>query len=119
MLSDPQLITYDAVQRTLARVSAASGKTSYASSDGTYRLDIGHSHQGGQDRTEVKFTRIPPDPTPTNQFDDWRPLPNSFGFVYETNPHGFFSSVDMPLLRSALESHVTAALQLRLLGQEG
>lgn len=119
MLTDPQSVTYNGSAKSLVRKSVANGTSVYGTTDSEFEMSISRSEtEDGLIRIEIKLERVTPDPTPSDVFDDYRRIPNRFGFVYEIDPNGFFSAVDIPLLRAALIAHVDTTLQGRLLGGE-
>jgi hypothetical protein len=59
-----------------------------------------------------------PDPTPGDVFDNLRVVSNAFGLVYRFDPGRYETSVDIPLLRTALLNLVDSSLQTRIIGGE-
>lgn len=118
MLADPMSVTYNSSGKSLARVSNGGSQSVYRTADGEFEVSISYSPtKDGLSRYEVLMTRITPDPSPANVFDNYRKIPNRFGLVYEVDPDGFFSS-DVPLLRTALLALVDTTLQGRILAGE-
>lgn len=66
----------------------------------------------------VTLSRLLPDPTPGNVFDDFRFIRNSFGVFYGFDPTRAETSVDIPLLRTALLNWVDSTLQGRIIAGE-
>jgi hypothetical protein len=64
------------------------------------------------------MTRVLPDPTPADVFNDYRYVHNTFGFVYGFDPIRAETLVDVPRLRAALDAYVTPTLQGRLIAGE-
>jgi len=104
----------------LARLASGQGSV-YRTGDGEFEIKIFDSpyHRDGETRREIIFARRLPDPTPANVFDDYREVRNSFGISYgfDTNSRAE-SSVDIPLLRTALLSFVDSTLQGRIIAGE-
>jgi len=121
LLSDPLSVTYDGDTISLVRINQAAGSSTYIAPDDYLRLDILQSESvvAGMTRCEVKLTKVIPDATPEDPFDEaWRPIPNSVGIVFEVNLNRFATSTDVPLLRTALLALVDSTLQGRLIGGE-
>lgn len=67
----------------------------------------------------IELTRRLPDPTPSNVFDDYREIRNSFGITYRfDSATRAEASVDIPLLRTALLAFVDSTLQSRIIAGE-
>jgi len=119
MLTDPLSVTYDGNAKTLPRVNAARRGTVYKTADGEFTMSIVDlSTRNGAFGTEIKLSRRLPDPTSGNVFDDYRDVTNSFGFVLAFDPTRSEASVDLPKLRTALDSFVNAAMLNRLVAGE-
>lgn len=120
MLNDPLSVTYDSVVESLARQSIGPDDSFYRTSDGEFEVTISDSvTTDGVTRREILLTRVIPDPTPADVFDNYRRLANSFGFVYEFDTlTRAETSVVIPLLRSALIAFVDSTLQGRIISGE-
>jgi hypothetical protein len=121
LLSDPLSVTYDGDSISLVRINQADGASTYIAPDDYLRLDIRQSDSvvAGMTRCEITLTKVIPDSSPEDPFDElWRPIPNSFGIVFEVNSNRFATSTDVPLLRTALLALVDSTLQGRLIGGE-
>lgn len=65
------------------------------------------------------LSRYLPDPTPADVFNDYRSIANRFGYVIGFDPSTRAeSSVDVPRLRTALDSFVSGAVLTRLIAGE-
>lgn len=126
MLSDPLSVTYNSVAKSLPAVGAATPATKkldesrcYRTADGEFEVrTLKYTDSVGMTRFEISLSRATPD-SDTDPFNDsWHYLPNSFGLVYEVNDVRFATSVDIPLLRTALLALVDSTLQSRILGGE-
>lgn len=127
MLSDPISITYNTVAKSLARAAGrkipgtkkALGGSVYTTSDGEFQVNTSSSLLADNSvRVEITLTRTTPDSDSDPFNSNWTALPNSFGFVYVVANNRYFSVVDVPLLRAALSSFVTSAVELRLMQGE-
>jgi len=119
MLSDPLAVTYNSVSKSLPRVSASANGTKYRTADGEFEVSISNSTtQKDGSRVSITLSRRLPDPTPSNVFDDYRDIKNSFTLSYGFDSTRAETSVDIPLLRTALLALVDATLQSRLISGE-
>jgi hypothetical protein len=125
VLSDPAVLTYNSVSKSLARGSGEIPGPSkridssyYATSDGEFSLGITQSAlRGGGLKSEISFGRQDSDAS-SNPYSGFPIAVNRFGLVYEVNPLHENTAVDIPLLRTALLAYVDSTLQGRLLGGE-
>jgi len=122
LLSDPLTVVYNSVSKTLPRVEVGASGTSYQTSDGEFMVSIRtlqHSNAKGtpSNRVSVVLTRWVVDSTDP-AFTKMRDPANSVGLIFETDNLRTESSVDIPLLRTALLSFVDSTLQGRLLAGE-
>jgi hypothetical protein len=120
MLTDPLAVTYNGSAKSLPRISARSDRTVYRTADGEFEVVIlGQPVQrDGSNGCSISLLRRLPDPTPSNVFDDYREIRNGFSLSYTFDPTRAESSVDIPLLRTALLSLVDSTLQGRLISGE-
>jgi hypothetical protein len=68
---------------------------------------------------EISLSRMLPDPTPADVFNDYREIKNSvkLSFSFDSSTRAE-ASVDIPLLRTALLAHVDSTLQGRIIAGE-
>jgi len=121
MLTDPLSVTYNAVAKSLVRITSEPGTTRYRTADGEFEVLIasGISSQGtNAERRTISLSRRIPDPTPSDVFDDFREIRNVFSLSYEFDSTRAESSVDIPLLRTALLAFVDSTMQGRLIAGE-
>lgn len=121
MLTDPLVVTYNSVAKTLPRVSLGKSGASYKTADGEFEIYISKTPPQTatwEDRVYFEMARILPDPTPSDVFDAFRRVRNTFGITYCTDTSRGSTSVDVPLLRSAVLAFVDTTLQGRLIGGE-
>lgn len=119
MLSDPIVVTYDGVSKSMPRVGMSSGRSHYKTADGELQLFISELRRNdGQTMVNVSLARTAPDPTPSNSFDDYREISNQFGLSFVVDPNRSFTSQDIPLLRAALLALVDTTLQNRIINGE-
>lgn len=124
MLSDPLAVTYDGSSKSLPRatsfkpgVAKKLGSSSYASSDGEFSVRTERFLLAdGSYRTEFTLFRTNPDPDPDPMVGVQRT--NGVGLVFITDALGLNTSVDIPLLRTALLAYVDSATQSRLIAGE-
>jgi hypothetical protein len=55
-LSDPTVVTYNAVATNLARTNVAGRASTYTSADGTLTLDVSHTVRSGRESALIKLT---------------------------------------------------------------
>lgn len=114
-------MTYDGSAKSLPRISTARRSAIYRSSDGEFEIGISSSpmQRDGSIERIVSLSRVLPDPTPGNSFDDYRFIRNtfkvSFGFDAKTRAG---ASVDLPLLRTSLLAWLDSGLQSRIISGE-
>jgi hypothetical protein len=73
--------------------------------------------RGGNHGCEIVFTRVVPDPTPTDLESRW--IANRFGYVISFDPIARVEASDnIPKLRTALNSFVDSTLLTRLITGE-
>jgi len=121
MLTDPLSVTYNSVAKSLVRITSEPGTTRYRTADGEFEVLIasGISSQGtNAERRTISLSRRIPDPTPSDVFDDFREIRNVFSLSYEFDSTRAESSVDIPLLRTALLAFVDSTMQGRLIAGE-
>jgi hypothetical protein len=104
----------------MPRVGAGRNGHVYRTSDGEFEIRISDTPKGrdGSLGRLIWLSRVLPDPTPGNSFDDYRFIRNGFGLTYGFDVSRAESSVDIPLLRTALLSFVDSTMQNRIIGGE-
>jgi hypothetical protein len=116
MLSDPITITYNAVNTDLNRLGSDSSTSFYRDDDGEFEMVISNSTTpDGNSVIEIQLYRVLPDPTPSDAFDAYRRVANSFGLRYEYDPTRAELAVDMPRLRTCLLALVDSTFQGKIL----
>jgi len=94
--------------------------TVYRTADGEFEIKISDQpkQRDGSMGRVVSLSRVLPDPTPGNSFDDFRTIRNTFKVSYGFDTSRAGLSVDIPLLRVALLSWLDPTLQGRILSGE-
>jgi hypothetical protein len=119
MFTDPLAFTYDGNAKSLPRVSASANGTIYRTADGEFEVRISSvTTPRNGNKVSVRMTRKLPDPTPSNVFDDYRAIENSYTLSIEFDSSRAESSVDIPRLRTALLALVDSTFQSRLMSGE-
>jgi len=121
MLTDPLAVTYDGSAKSLPRVSARFDRTVYRTADGEFEVTISNpaTTRNGKSGPSISLARRLPDPTPGDVFNDFREIRNVFTLTYAFDPlTRAEASVDIPRLRTALQTLVDTTLQSRLLAGE-
>lgn len=120
MLSDPISFTINGSSKTFPRVSVDGNTSVYRTSDGEYEVII-HTFPmvDGKTNCSVTLNHLLPDSTPSDPFDPWRPIVNSFGLTYsfDTNTRANVGT-DIPILRTALLAFIDSTLQGRVINGE-
>jgi hypothetical protein len=120
MLTDPLAVTYNGSAKTLPRTSAGPNGSVFRTADGEFRIHIRSnqvSRDGGRS-VSIQLSRRLPDPTPSDAFDAYRDIRNSFAVTYDFDPTRAEASVDLPRLRTALLAFVDSTLESRLIAGE-
>jgi len=95
------------------------GSSFYKSANGEFRVIIRNTPKGnGTTTASIELARAVPDPTPTDIFDPYREVENSFGIFYRYDLTRGNAGIDLPLLRAALLSLVNSGFETRLIGGE-
>jgi hypothetical protein len=124
MLTDPLSITYNSVAKSLARASGKLpgpkrilGSSLYRDSADEFSVltEQGTLGNGGT-AARIIFARTNPDTDPDPLIGSR--LTNYFGLVYGIDQFRANTSVDIPLLRTALLSFVDSTMQNRLINGE-
>jgi len=119
LLSDPLAVTYNGSSKSLPRVSGGNSRSVYRTADEEFEVSISNSKQSvSSSIVSITLTRKLPDVTPLDAFDPYRSIKNSFTLVYEFDDSRAQTSVDIPLLRTALLALVDTTLQSRLIAGE-
>jgi hypothetical protein len=121
ILSEPIAVTFDGNTQSLPRTSIGKKGTVYRTADGELELIISSFLQprDGTTRRVISLSRAIPDPTPSDVFDDFRILRNTFGISYSFDTKSRANaSVDLPLLRASLLSLVDGGLAARIIQGE-
>lgn len=120
MLTEPISVTYNGSAKSLPRVGGGSNGTTYRTGDGEFEVkisDLPVQRDGSMGR-RVSLSRVLPDPTPSDAFDAYRVIRNSFEVTYRFDSSRAEASVDIPLLRTALLAWLDSTLQGRIISGE-
>lgn len=120
MLSDPLAVTYNGSAKSLPRVSASHFGTKYRTADREFEVVISNlaMTEDGRSGFEISLSRTLPDPTPSDAFDAYREVKNTFSVSYSFDRTRAEASVDLPRLRTALLAFVDSAIEARLMSGE-
>jgi len=113
-------VTYNGSSKSLPRTGAGRNGHQYRTADGEFEFTISDSpksRDGSIGRTVVLSRRLP-DPTPGNSFDDYRFIKNSFGILVGFDVTRAETSVDIPLLRTALLNFCDTTMLNRIISGE-
>jgi hypothetical protein len=122
MFTDPFAVTYNGTGLTLPRVEAQRDYTRYKTADGEFEVVISNNLRqpsvGVACKASIKLVRRLPDVTPSNAFDAYRDIRNSFGISFGFDASRLETSTDIGRLRTALLALVDTTLQGRLISGE-
>lgn len=120
MFTDPMSVTYNSVAKSLVRTSVDSKAVKYVTADGEFSVLVEKPQpQRNEDTTvSIELIRRIPDATPSNAFDAYREIRNAFKLTYTFDTTRAETSVDIPLLRTALLALVDSTFQGRLIAGE-
>jgi hypothetical protein len=116
VFTDPLSVTYNGSAKSLPRVGLSSNRSQYRAADGEFEVVITKNFPKREAwrTTSIYLVRHIPDPTPTDVFDNYRDIRNSFGITYSFDLTKDEASVDLPRLRTALLSFADSAFEGRL-----
>lgn len=122
MFTDPLAVTYDGSAKSLPRISGNRLGTVYRTADSEFEMNISNvapKPRNSETWRYVFLSRRVSDPTPSDVFDNFRWIRNGFGYFYVfDSPTRAEASVDIPRLRTALDSFLTPGFQTRVMGGE-
>jgi len=87
MFADPQVVTVNAVAKSMARFLIDGTKATYQTSDELFRLTISHTKSGDRTRSMVRIDQRAIVTNPLDSSNDWDTL--SFYFVLDRPTYGF------------------------------
>lgn len=92
----------------------------YRTADGEFEVSISDipMQRDGSIVRDITLARRLPDPTPADPFDHYRFIRNSFKLSYGFDLTRAETSVDIPLLRTALLALVDTTFQSRIIAGE-
>jgi hypothetical protein len=120
MLSDPLAVTYNGSAKSLPRTSGSRLTSSFRTADGEFQVNTWGSRmtKDGRESVSIELVRRLPDPTPSDAFDAYRDIKNSFAVTYAFDRTRSEASVDLPRLRTALLALVDSTFEGRLISGE-
>jgi len=119
MFTDPLTVTYDGSTKTLPRTGMSRTGSIYRTANGEFAVKIANfTRRNGFETRSIELMRTLPDLTPSDVFDPYRDVSNSFGVTYGFDLSRGGSSNDLPLLRTALLALVDSTFAGRLIGGE-
>lgn len=119
MLPDPLPITFNGNALSLPRVNVVGRSSRYRSADEEFVMSItDYSKQGLSRLVGVSLSKQVLDPTPTQAFDPYRAIVNSFELRFGYDVSRYETNTSIPLLRSALNSFVDSAMLNRIISGE-
>lgn len=113
MLTDPQVVTVNAVAKSMPRIASGNLEGTYALADQSYKLKVGHKVSGKRIRTmaRVDFRAVVPDPL--TAVNDWE---NLGVYVVIDRPEVGFTVTDVDNLVQGFKAWLTTAMVTSLYG---
>lgn len=115
MFPDPQVVTVNAVAKSMPRISSVGQKSTFAIADQTFTLTISHSVSKDRIRSMVRIDQRAIVPDPLTSVNDWETL--SFYFVVD-RPQVGFSVLEVEHLVVGLQGWLNSTRIHQLYGQE-
>jgi hypothetical protein len=114
-LTDPQVVTVNAVAKSMARVLTNGQSSTYQLADGTFKLTVSHQLSKGRVRSTARIDQRAIVPDPLTSVNDYETL--SFYFVID-RPEVGFTDTQVNQLKSGLVTWLTDAMGTKLYGLE-
>jgi len=115
MLTDPQIVTVNAVAKSMPRVLMDGQSATYQNSDETFKLKVSHQKSNTRVRSMVRIDQRAIVPDPLTSVNDWETL--GFYFVID-RPEVGFSSTQVDQLITGLKTWLDSTMIGKLFGQE-
>lgn len=115
MFSDPQVVTVNAVAKSMARILLEGTSATYQTSDELFKLKISHQTSGTRTRSMVRLDQRKVVTNPLDSTNDYDTL--SFYFVIERPSYGF-SQTEVEQLVAGLKTWLDNTAIGKLYGKE-
>lgn len=115
MLTDPQVVTVNAVAKSMPRVELKGTGALYSTADELFKLNISHTKTKDRIRSMARIDQRAIVPDPLTAVNDWETL--SFYFVVDRPAVGF-TSAQVDQLISGLKTWLDSTMVGRLYGLE-
>jgi hypothetical protein len=116
MLTDPQVVTINAVAKSMARILIdGKGKTTYQNSDGTFKLSVSHLHSGKRIRTMARLDQRAIVADPLTSVNDYETLTS---YYVIDRPEVGFSVTQVQQQIAGFNVWLDATMVSKLYGEE-
>jgi hypothetical protein len=113
--ADPQVVTVNAVAKSMPRILTDGKSSTYQMADGSFKLTISHQLSKGRVRTTARIDQRAIVPDPLTSVNDYETL--SFYFVVD-RPEVGFTDTQVNQLKTGLASWLSDATGTKLFGLE-
>lgn len=116
MLADPQVLTVNAVDKTMPRIETGNRRSLYQTSDELFSAEVSHQSTGkGRVRSLNKFTEKAVVTDPLSEENDYD---NFYFQIVLDRPSAGFTITQIQQLWAAIKSHMDDAYIAKMFGQE-
>lgn len=113
--TDPQTITVNTVEKTLAKVKSEGYRSEYAKADETYKMAISHQVSKGRTRRMVRIDSRVVATDPLSSVSEYK---NLGVYLVIDEPEYGFADADIDYVVQALKTWLSTANVLKVLGNE-
>lgn len=115
MFTDPQVITVNAVAKSMARISSTGLSSEYLKDDESYRLKISHQKSGKRIRSMARVEQREIVPDPLTAVNDYETLAV---YVVVDRPEVGFTATQVDQLVTGFKTWLTTGIVTALFGQQ-
>lgn len=115
MFADPQVVTVNAVAKSMARILTTGTSSQYQMADETFKLSVSHTKSKDRIRSMTRIDQRAVVPDPLTAVNDWETL--SFYFVID-RPQAGFTQAQTEQLIAGLKTWLDTTAIGKLFGQE-
>lgn len=115
MFTDPQVVTVNAVAKSMPRVSSVGTKSTYSTNDSTFTLNISHTPTKDRIRSMSRVDQKAIVPDPLTAVNDWETLSV---YLVVDRPAAGFSAIQLEQLIVGFKTWLDNTVIAKLYGQE-
>jgi len=115
MLADPQVVTVNAVAKSMPRVLTDGQSATYKTADGIFQLKVSHQKSNRRIRSQARIDQLAVVPDPLTAVNDYETL--TFYCVID-RPEVGFSSTQVDQLIAGFKAWLDTTMVGKLYGQE-